>query len=66
MNSADMNTKKKKEKKKKCCLLHYYAFSAIIATMAAPTILECLTIPTDNLAAICSGNIFFNVLQTRG
>lgn len=47
-------------------MLDYYAFSAIIATMAAPTILECLTIPTDNLAAICSGNIFFNVLQTRG
>lgn len=43
-----------------------FIFSAIIATIAAPTILECLTIPTDNFAATSSGIKVFNVSQTRG
>jgi hypothetical protein len=41
-------------------------FSAIIATMAAPTMRECLTIPTESLAATSSGIRVFSVSQTRG
>lgn len=41
-------------------------FSAIMATMAAPTIRECLTIPTVSLDAMSSGIKSLMVLHTRG
>lgn len=47
-------------------LLSAAIFSAIIATIAAPTIRECFTTPTDNLQAISSGISSLIVLHTRG
>lgn len=41
-------------------------FSAIMATIAAPTMRECLMMPTDSLDAICSGINSFNVRHTLG
>ena len=41
-------------------------FSAIMATMAAPTMRECLIMPTDKLDAMCAGINSFNVQHTLG